>query len=90
MASNEPGLEQQQPCSSKPQIIYAWTMDAPSLELPDGVAFRWAHTDNMDSNRVGFVKIRTGLKALLNITVSVSPVVQWGIPGWLFKRVHLL
>ena len=29
-----------QPCKSKPQIIYAWAMDAPKLDLPKDVGFR--------------------------------------------------
>ncbi len=29
-----------QPCSSKPQILYAWAKDAPKLELPEDVGFR--------------------------------------------------
>ncbi len=41
MAAPEPGLESRQPCKTKPQIIYAWGKDAPNLELPEGVAFRY-------------------------------------------------
>ena len=33
-------LPRRQPCKSKPQIIYAWAMDAPKLELPKDVGFR--------------------------------------------------
>ncbi len=33
-----------QPCSTKPQIIYAWAKDAPPLHLPDGVGFRYVVT----------------------------------------------
>jgi len=41
MASPEPGLESRPVCGSgTSQIIYAWAMDAPALELPDGVGFR--------------------------------------------------
>ena len=35
------GLEASPPCRSKPQIIYAWAKDAPKLELPEGVGFRF-------------------------------------------------
>ena len=40
MAAKQPGLESNQPCGSGSQIIYAWAMDAPKLDLPDGVGFR--------------------------------------------------
>ena len=41
MATPEPGLETRPVCGSgTSQIIYAWAMDAPALELPDGVGFR--------------------------------------------------
>jgi len=40
MAQNEPGLEANPPCGKGSQIIYAWAMDAPKLELPTGVGFR--------------------------------------------------
>ena len=40
MAAKEPDLTAWQPCSSKPQIVYAWAKDAPDLEMPEGVAFR--------------------------------------------------
>ena len=35
-----PGMETHQPCGSGSQIIYAWAMDAPKLDLPEGVGFR--------------------------------------------------
>lgn len=40
MAVKEPGFETRPPCSSGNEIVYAWAMDAPSLQLPDGVGFR--------------------------------------------------
>ena len=41
MSSEEPDLETHSICGEgKNQVIYAWAMDAPSLELPDGVGFR--------------------------------------------------
>merc|ERR1711953_315649 len=40
MAVKEPGMGSAQPCSKGSQIIYAWAMDAKSLELPKGVGFR--------------------------------------------------
>jgi len=41
MSSEEPDLETHSICGEgKSQVIYAWAMDAPSLELPDGVGFR--------------------------------------------------
>merc|ERR1712013_321531 len=40
MAVKEPGISSAQPCSKGSQIIYAWAMDAKSLELPEGVGFR--------------------------------------------------
>ncbi len=33
----EPGVA---PCKSGPQIVYAWAMNAPQLDLPEGVGFR--------------------------------------------------
>lgn len=33
-------VERSQPCKSKPNIIYAWAMDAPELHLPKDVGFR--------------------------------------------------
>lgn len=41
MTSSEPDLETHGICGEgKSQVIYAWAMDAPALELPDGVGFR--------------------------------------------------
>jgi len=40
MSVTEPGLSTSQPCMSGPQVIYAWGMDAPELQLPDDVGFR--------------------------------------------------
>merc|ERR1719427_141237 len=40
MTTKQPGLESHQPCESGSQIIYAWAMDAPELNLPEGVGFR--------------------------------------------------
>jgi len=40
MAVKAPGMETHQPCGSGSQIIYAWAMDAPKLDLPEGVGFR--------------------------------------------------
>merc|ERR1712130_349175 len=40
MAVKEPGMGSAQPCAKGSQIIYAWAMDAESLELPKGVGFR--------------------------------------------------
>jgi len=40
MAVKAPGMESHQPCGSGSQIIYAWAMDAPKLDLPEGVGFR--------------------------------------------------
>jgi peptidylglycine monooxygenase len=40
MAVKEPGMGSAQPCAKGSQIIYAWAMDAKSLELPKGVGFR--------------------------------------------------
>ncbi|XP_023322359.1 peptidylglycine alpha-hydroxylating monooxygenase [Eurytemora carolleeae] len=40
MAVKQPGLKTHKPCGSGDQIVYAWGMDAPSLELPAGVGFR--------------------------------------------------
>merc|ERR1711936_1168179 len=39
MAVKEPGISSAQPCSKGSQIIYAWAMDAKSLELPKGVHY---------------------------------------------------
>jgi len=40
MTTKQPGLVTHQPCQGESQIIYAWAMDAPKLELPDQVGFR--------------------------------------------------
>merc|ERR1719464_1832695 len=42
MAARDPGQESHPVCGpgSASQIIYAWAMDAPELELPPGVGFR--------------------------------------------------
>merc|ERR1712024_182185 len=40
MAVREPSLENHPVCASGSQIIYAWAMDATSLQLPEGVGFR--------------------------------------------------
>ena len=40
MAVKQPGLASSPPCQSGSQIIYAWAMDAPALELPEDVGFR--------------------------------------------------
>merc|ERR1712055_827583 len=40
MAVKELGMGSAQPCAKGSQIIYAWAMDAKSLELPEGVGFR--------------------------------------------------
>jgi len=40
MASDEPGEEYSSPCAEGSEIIYAWAMDAPPLELPEGVGFK--------------------------------------------------
>ena len=41
-AAVEPDMEQRPVCGpgSQSQIIYAWAMDAPGLQLPEGVGFR--------------------------------------------------
>ena len=42
MSARQPDLESAPVCApgSASQIIYAWAMDAPELELPQGVGFR--------------------------------------------------
>jgi len=63
MAVQEPGLGSHPVCAKGAQVIYAWAMDAPALQLPEGVGFRvggntnikylvlqvhYASTDNID------------------------------------------
>ncbi|XP_059085874.1 peptidylglycine alpha-hydroxylating monooxygenase-like [Tigriopus californicus] len=40
MAAKQPGVVSEQPCKSKPNIIYAWAHEAPKLDLPKDVGFR--------------------------------------------------
>jgi len=47
MAVKEPGMGSAQPCAKGSQIIYAWAMDAKSLELPKGVGFRVGRDSNV-------------------------------------------
>lgn len=40
MASAKSSDEVHSPCAEGSQVIYAWAMDAPRLELPEGVGFK--------------------------------------------------
>ena len=35
-----------QPCGSGQQVVYAWALNAPELELPDNVGFRVGGPDS--------------------------------------------
>jgi peptidylglycine monooxygenase len=47
MAPMQGDLESHQPCAKGSQIIYAWAMDAPKMELPEGVGFRVGADSNV-------------------------------------------
>jgi len=40
MSSDKPGSNIHRPCATTSNIIYAWAMDAPPLQLPEDVGFR--------------------------------------------------
>ena len=40
MRTQGTGMEVAGPCDGNSRVVYAWAMDAPALELPEGVGFK--------------------------------------------------
>ena len=63
-----------QPCGSGQQVVYAWALNAPELELPDNVGFRVGGPDSEIDWLV--LQVSTG-KSLLEALILASTNPQY-------------
>ena len=79
MAVKQPGLESHQPCASGSQIIYAWAMDAPRLDLPDGVGFRVGADSTIKYLVLQVMNMEEGLRKKITFAILRCTMQVWTI-----------